>query len=137
MSIQEELESGVERRKFMRFDVPLSLKFKSMDAVSGSSAGTTINFSRHGFCFESPGPVLTSSSTVEFELKIPGKDLFVPIRGYVVWSFTKDSKFMAGVQIREMNREAKSDILEYCYDTWLETVRKRKMSSGIVDHRYC
>jgi c-di-GMP-binding flagellar brake protein YcgR len=137
MSLQEELENSAERRKFMRFDIPLVLKFKLMDAVSGSSSGTTINFSRHGFCFESAGPALPSSETVEFELQIPGKDTFVPIRGYVVWSSTVDTKFMAGVQIREMNREAKSDILEYCYDTWLETVRKRKMSSGIVDNRYC
>ena len=137
MSLPEELESAIERRKFMRFDVPLGLKFKSRDAVSSSSSGTTINFSRHGFCFESEGAALPSFVDVEFELQIPGKDSFVPIKGYVVWSRTDESKFMAGVQIREMNREAKSDILEYCYDTWLETVRKRKLSSGIVDHRYC
>lgn len=134
MDIQREFEDPVERRKFMRFDIPLNVKFKQPETGPDYSSGTTINFSRHGFCFESKGPALQASSNVELRVQIPGKEIFVPITGYIVWTKDCNDGFMAGVQIRDMNREAKSDILEYCYDAWLDTVRKRQMSSDVLEH---
>ena len=136
MNSKKEIENAIERRKFMRFDVPLGIRFKPTEDVPEYSSGTTINFSRHGFCFESDGTALPSSSNIEFNVQVPGKELFVPISGYVVWSQKVKNRFFAGIQIREMSREAKSDILEYCYDTWLETVRKRKMSSSVSEHKF-
>jgi c-di-GMP-binding flagellar brake protein YcgR len=134
MDTQKELDNPIERRKFMRFDIPLNIEFRQAAAASNYYSGTTINFSRHGFCFESDGPVLQPFSAVELRVQIPGKEIFVPITAHIVWTQNIDNRFMAGVLIREMNREAKSDILEYCYDTWLETVRKRQMSSEVIDH---
>lgn len=134
MDTQKELDNPMERRKFMRFDIPLNVEFKQPEETSGYYSGTTINFSRHGFCFESEGPPLHAFSNVELRVQVPGKEIFVPITGYIVWAQHHKNSFMAGVKIRDMNREAKSDILEYCYDTWLETVRKRQMSSEVIDN---
>jgi len=134
MDLQKEIDNPIERRRFMRFDIPLNIKFKEPEAASDFSSGTTINFSRHGFCFESDGPPLQKSSTVELRVQVPGKEIFVPITGHIVWIQNLNNRFIAGVQIRDMNREAKSDILEYCYDTWLDTVRKRQMNSEVIDH---
>ena len=134
MDLQKEFNNPVERRKFMRFDIPLNIEFKQPESASDYHSGITVNFSRHGFCFESEGPPLQASSNVELRVQVPGKEIFVPIIGHIVWTQNLSDRFMAGVQIRDMNREAKSDILEYCYDTWLETVRKRQMSSEMIDH---
>ena len=134
MTIQKEFDNPIERRKFMRFDIPLNVEFKQSTATSDYCSGTTINFSRHGFCFESDAPPLEKASDVELRVQVPGKEVFVPVTGHIVWTQTLNNKFLAGVQIRDMNREAKSDILEYCYDTWLDTVRKRQMSSDVAHH---
>jgi len=134
MTIQKEFDNPIERRKFMRFDIPLNVEFKQSTATSDYCSGTTINFSRHGFCFESDAPPLEKASDVELRVQVPGKEVFVPIIGNIVWTQALNNRFLAGVQIRDMNREAKSDILEYCYDTWLDTVRKRQVNSEMVHH---
>jgi c-di-GMP-binding flagellar brake protein YcgR len=133
MDIQKELDNPMERRKFMRFDIPLNVEFTQPEEASDYYSGITINFSRHGFCFESEGPPLQTLTNVKLRVQIPGKEIFVPITGHIVWTQNLNNRFMAGVQIRDMNREAKSDILEYCYNTWLETVRKRQLSSKVID----
>ena len=132
MDMQNKLDNPIERRKFMRFDIPLNVEFKQPDGALQFHPGTTVNFSRHGFCFESDGPPPQAYSNVELRVQVPGKEIFVPVNGYIVWTQNLKNRFLAGVQIREMNREAKSDILEFCYDTWLETVRKRQMSSEVM-----
>ncbi|KPK02615.1 MAG: hypothetical protein AMK71_01640 [Nitrospira bacterium SG8_35_4] len=134
MDMQKEFDNPIERRKFMRFDIPLNVEFKQSEATPYYCSGTTINFSRHGFCFESDGPPLQKASNVELRVQVPGKEVFVPVIGNIVWTQALNNRFLAGVQIRDMNREAKSDILEYCYDTWLDTVRKRQMSSDVAHH---
>jgi hypothetical protein len=134
MDMRRQPDDPVERRKFIRFDIPLNVKFKQPESGPDYSSGTTINFSRHGFCFESEGPALQASSSVELRLQVPGREIFVPVTGYIVWTKNINNRFIAGVQIRDMNREAKSDILEYCYDTWLDTVRKRQLNSEVLDH---
>jgi c-di-GMP-binding flagellar brake protein YcgR len=133
MDIQKELDNPMERRKFMRFDIPLNVEFTQPEEASDYYSGITINFSRQGFCFESEGPPLQTFTNVKLRVQIPGKEIFVPITGHIVWTQNLNNRFMAGVQIRDMNREAKSDILEYCYNTWLETVRKRQLSSKVID----
>ena len=134
MDAQKNLDDPKERRKFMRFHIPLNVEFREAAASSDYYSGTTINFSRHGFCFESDEPLFQKFSNVEMRVQVPGKEIFVPITAHIVWTQNLNNRFMAGVQIRDMNREAKSDILEFCYNTWLETVRKRQMKSEVINH---
>ncbi len=109
-----------DRRKFLRFDIPLHVKFKpSKDKLEKYVLGLTINFSRQGFCFEAPDIALEPTETLELKVMLPRENAFVPVVGDIVWKKQVDSKFMVGIKLIAMNKEAKWEILDYAYNTWM------------------
>jgi len=110
-----------ERRKFIRFDVPLDVIFKISDDSTPYSVGTTKNFSRHGCCIESKSADIKLHKNMDIQVKHPTKDIFVYASGNVVWKQQLDNdRCLLGIDIIEMNKEAKSEILDFAYDIWLE-----------------
>ena len=118
-----------ERRKFKRFNIPLNVEFKSGRETREYSSGTIINFSRDGFCFESEDVDLKLEGSIELKVKHPYKDIFIPVTGDIVWNEHLETKYLAGIKVAEMDKEAKSEILEYAYDIWLEKKRKQDLSN--------
>jgi hypothetical protein len=111
---------SIERRKFIRFEVPLDVTFKHADSAHYSS-GITKNFSRYGCCIESVRTDLLLNDNLELQVKHPHKDILVPVSGIIVWKQQlSDDKCLLGVDILDMNKEAKSEILDFAYDIWLE-----------------
>ncbi|RJQ45470.1 MAG: PilZ domain-containing protein [Nitrospiraceae bacterium] len=109
-----------DRRKYIRFEVPLDVIFKpSRDAVPYST-GITRNFSRHGLCIETTSLDMELNTNLNLMVKHPGKDIFVAATGDMVWKQHVGGKWLAGVNIVKMDKEAKSEILDYAYDVWLE-----------------
>lgn len=111
---------SIERRKFIRFDIPLDVIFKSSGEAPYSN-GITKNFSRYGCCIESKSTDLTLRDNLELQVKHPRKDIFIPASANIVWKQqVANDNLLLGVTFLEIDKEAKSEILDFAYDMWLE-----------------
>lgn len=132
MTDREDKTLDVERRKFRRFSIPLDIKFKPVKEVSEYAFGEMINFSRNGFCFESDSIPVNMDDTVEFIVKLPTKETCEPILGEIKWTRKSNDKFTAGISIKKMNKGDKCDILDSCYDLWLESAKSENISDDLI-----
>lgn len=110
----------------MRFDVSLDVAFRESKNAGDYVIGVTKNFSRSGLCFESLSVSLASESQMEFELKLPFNDTYIPVSGNVAWKEELEDKCLVGIEFTDINKEAKSQILDYAYDRWVERNRNLK-----------
>lgn len=108
-----------ERRRFKRFDVPLDVKFKLFENPSEYLSGITKNFSREGLCFESPDIDPELFKPVELKVKLPNRDTFTHVLGDLVWKEQLKNTCLAGIKFRVIEKECKSEILDFAYDLWV------------------
>ncbi len=109
-----------ERRKFIRFSIPLAMEFKLLSASDAYYPGRTINFSREGFCFETDIPHLKLNEVLDLNIKHPDNESYIPVQGEIVWLEQANNKHFAGIQLKEMDKIAKSEILDRAYAIWVE-----------------
>jgi hypothetical protein len=100
------------KRKFMRFDIPLNIEFKPTKEATEYSWGVTRNFSYEGLSLESENFDLKPKENLELRLKFPQSDMFVFLLGDVVWKRQSGRQCLAGIKLREIDKETKSEILE-------------------------
>jgi hypothetical protein len=112
-----------ERRDFNRFDVSLDVSYEQSKGSDTYFTGVTKNFSRKGLCFESQSFGLELNSPMELKVKLPDQDTFVPVMGKVAWKKHIKDKYWVGIEVQEMNTEAKIQILNHAYDIWVEKSR--------------
>ncbi len=112
-----------ERRKFIRFNVPLDLEFRQLENTVDYYPGKTTNFSREGFCFETTDPQIRLNQILEVNIKHPLNQSVVPAQGEIVWLEQAKDKRYAGVLLTEIDKAVKSEILDYAYDIWLEDIQ--------------
>jgi c-di-GMP-binding flagellar brake protein YcgR len=112
-----------ERRKFKRFDVSLEVAFKAVKNADEYFSGVTKNFSRSGLCFESLAVGFAMNAPMELELKLPYNDSYIPVSGNVAWKEQFEDKCLIGIEFSEINKDAKSQILDYAYNLWVEKNR--------------
>ena len=105
-----------DKRKFMRFSVPLVLEFKPTQGSSEYSWGLTRNFSYEGFCFESQSMDFELRKDLEFKLNIPRSYTPVSVIGNVVWIKQHEDNCLAGVKFKETDKKVKSNLLEKICD---------------------
>lgn len=114
-----------EKRKFMRFDIPLDVIFKPSTDSDFHTKGTTVNFSRSGLCFQAEKLDFRPNDSIELKVRLPKKDDYISVTGSLAWKEQlDDSSCLAGIKFREIDNEAKSVILDYAYETWLLNFRK-------------
>ncbi len=116
----------------MRFDIPLKVKFKPPKKTREYAVGITSNFSRKGFCFESQELDIEPNGITAFKVHHPQADVFVPVLGDIVWKKQVNTKFMVGVKLREMHSEAKCEILNCCYNTWVNKMQAENRNAKIA-----
>ena len=122
-----------DRRKSLRFNIPLHVKFKpSKEPLEKYALGTTINFSRRGFCFETQDIFLEPEETFELKVMLPLENAFVPVIGEIAWKKQAATKCMVGIKLIEMNKEAKWEILDYGYMLWLSKPQGRSIMEKVV-----
>ncbi len=112
-----------ERRSFKRFDIPLDVEFKISNSSEKYLAGKTINFSRTGLCLESHAIAPNIKEVTEIKIKLPEKETYTTAVCDVAWQRRVDDKFMMGIKLMAMDKEAKNEILQYGYDLWLNKMR--------------
>jgi hypothetical protein len=112
----------------MRFDTPLNVVIKPAEADFRFSFGVIHDFSRRGFCFVSQDVNINLKEILEFKIQHPFNKDFVSASGSVVWKKQIDSKYLVGIEFINMNRESKSDILDYSYNLWAEKRQSKKFN---------
>jgi len=115
-----------DRRKFIRFDIPLSVEFKPSQELPVYLKGTTKNFSREGLGVVSENFVFEPNTTLELRLKLPTKEAYISILGNVIWKRQINDKWQAGLKFREIDKAAKGEILECAYNKWLDRLRSQR-----------
>jgi hypothetical protein len=121
-----------DRRKFKRFDVSLGVEFKTSKESDRYLVGITKNFSRNGLCFESEAIDLSSKEPLELKVELPHQDTYVSVSGKVAWKEQFEDRCWIGIELRDMNKEAKSQILDYAYDQWVE---KKRINDKVPKYR--
>jgi len=109
-----------ERRRYIRFDIPLDVTFRPAEDRVPYSSGTIKNFSRDGCCIESENLNMLLNENLELQVRHPKKDIFIAAKGDIVWKQHVNGTWLAGVRILDMDKEAKSEILDLAYDIWIE-----------------
>ena len=111
-----------ERRKFMRFSVPVDVKYGApVEDIEGLSMSRDV--SREGISF----PVnkqMVRGTMVELEMDVPGEIAPIFAQGEVAWvkESAERGDFDAGLKVARMNPFDRSRLLEYVYKEWLKVV---------------
>ena len=114
----------VERRKFIRFSVPVDVKYGApVEGIEGLSMSRDV--SREGIGF----PVnkqMARGTAVELEIGIPGELAPIFASGEVAWMkrSSERSDFDAGMKVVKMDPFDRSRLLEYVYNEWLKVMDK-------------
>ena len=116
------------RRNYFRFDVPIKVTMENTKNGGTILTGTTINLSRSGLCFETDNTDFQPDDRIELNIEIPDSDASYPLLADVMWKQQVNDKCLTGVKIVSMDNEAKSEVLDYAYDMWLNRVRNRRVA---------
>ncbi len=116
------------RRSYFRFDVPMKVTMANTENGETSLTGTTKNLSRSGLCFETDSIGLQPHDRIELQIEIPDRDASYPLLADVMWKQQVNDRYLTGVKIVSMDSEAKSEVLDYAYDMWLNKVRSRRVA---------
>ena len=96
-----------DRRKYIRFDVPLNIRFKSPSVADSYTNAVTNNFSREGLGVLASDFSYDTNSTINMSVKHPFQDKYIDVLADVVWKSQKDNKWQVGLRIKEMDKAAK------------------------------
>ena len=117
-----------DRRKYMRFDMPLNAAYRKYKDAKEYSKGMANNISREGIGLISEHEDTKVHSTLELQLQNPMQDDPVAVLADVMWNQKIGNKWHAGLKIREIDKASKMEILEYAYDKWAQTITTKKGS---------
>lgn len=117
-SNERRLEAS-ERRKFMRFNTPLDVEYRTLTLNPIFGKTLAKDLSREGLRFGAKQP-LPIGTTVEICMAVPGDNLPVFATGRIAWADGLD----AGVKLTKISHGDRARVLEYVYREWLKSARK-------------
>ncbi len=110
-----------ERRKFIRFNTPVNLEYRSLTLNPIFGKALAKDLSREGVRVELREPV-PIGTMLELSLNVPGDNLPVFATGKIAWA----DGLEAGLKLTKINPSDRARVLEYAYQEWL---KKNKKSS--------
>lgn len=113
-----------DRRKYMRFNVPLKAEIDLRSQVGAFKEGLTWDFSREGLRLMIKGAELLSEADISLNVFVPSLDKAIPIKAKVVWNKIKGEDWEIGLKLDDIKNEDKAAILDYVYDKWREDKKK-------------
>ncbi len=119
-----------ERRKFLRFNVPLRVELSLEGTFTFFSRGEALDFSREGLKIVIPSAKILKDNPVELKVYLPNRPAPVSFKASVVWIKDKDDGSELGIKITDISSKEKSELLEYVYNVWKENM-KESDESGI------
>ena len=112
-----------DKRRFMRFDAYMSVKFTGVESTSVKGIGLSRDLCREGLKINSDKS-LQEGTQLDLEIAIPDDPKPIFSSGLVVWSRPSkgtDQGYDQGVRLLNMDPVDKFRVLDYAYNHWLET----------------
>jgi len=117
---------GKEKRKFLRFECLLPVDLVRVDGKDNISKKIEAHdFSREGIKLSIDFNI-EMGTNMEVNLQIPEKNISVPVTGEIIWVKSVDNRLEAGLRIKDMDNELKSEILNWIFPKWLEKKKQEK-----------
>ena len=115
-----------ERRKFLRFDLPIDVEAKASGESQVYAIGVTKDFSREGMSLVSRNFDFQPHASLQLKLQLPTQEESITASGDVIWKRKVDDKWQAGLRFTGIDKASKGEILDYAYDKWLDKLRNQK-----------
>ena len=100
------------KRKFKRFKLPLSLKFRPTYGATEYSSGVTTNLSSEGFGLEADDFSFIMYEHLELIIDLPGTENSVSLFGDVVWKRQAGKKCLAGIEFKMKDKSMQKEAIE-------------------------
>ena len=121
-TIKTKEEKMAERRKFLRFNTPLDMEYKTLtlNPIFGKTLAKDLSKEGVRFGIQQALPVGTS---LEISMTVPGDNLPVFATGKIAWADGLD----AGVKLTKISQNDRARVLEYVYKEWLKTSKRESV----------
>ena len=100
------------KRKFKRFELPLSVKFRPTYGATEYSTGVTTNLSIGGFGLEAHDFSFIVYEHLELIVDLPGTENPLPLFGDVVWKRQAGKRCLAGIEFRMKDKSVQKEAIE-------------------------
>ena len=110
---------GSERRKFLRFEAPLDLEYRTLTLNPIFGKALARDLSREGVRMGVKQSI-PMGTPIEICMNVPGDNLPVFATGKVAWA----DGLEAGVRLTKISHTDRTRVLEYVYREWLKASKK-------------
>ena len=111
--------NGSDRRKFMRFQAPLDVEYRTLTLNPIFGKALAKDLSREGVRMGTK-EALPPGTPIEMCLNVPGDNLPVFATGKVAWA----DGLEAGLKLTKISKTDQTRVLEYVYSEWLKNTKK-------------
>ena len=111
--------SNDERRRFMRFQAPVDLEYRTLTLNPIFGKALAKDLSREGVRLGLKQDI-PAGTPIEICLNVPGDNLPVFASGKVAWA----DGLEAGVKLTKISQSDRTRVLEYVYKEWLKSTKK-------------
>ncbi len=108
-----------ERRKYLRFNTPMDVEYKTLTLNPIFGKTLAKDLSREGLRIGVKERV-SVGTPLEIQMNVPGDNLPVFATGKIAWA----DGLEAGVRLTKMDQTDRKRVLEYVYSEWLKTTKK-------------
>ena len=108
-----------ERRRFMRFQAPMDLEYRTLTLNPIFGKALAKDLSREGLRLGVKQEIPTGTP-IEICMNVPGDNLPVFASGKVAWA----DGLEAGVKLTKISQTDRTRVLEYVYGEWLKSAKK-------------
>ena len=112
-------ESGAERRRFMRFQAPVDLEYRTLTLNPIFGKALAKDLSREGVRIGVKHEI-PAGTPIEICMNVPGDNLPVFATGKVAWA----DGIEAGVRLTKISQNDRTRVLEYVYNEWLRASKR-------------
>ena len=119
-----------ERRRFIRFDLDTSVKFRFFDGINvgDNIKGKAKNLSAEGVCVVTEREV-PRDKDVELDVSLPGKKKAVRVHGKVMWVHRVKApgkkfpdRYEAGVKLYTIDKDDENTLLKYYCERMVDSL---------------
>ena len=110
---------GSERRKYLRFDAPLDLEYRTLTLNPIFGKALARDLSREGVRMGVKQSI-PMGTPIEICMNVPGDNLPVFATGKVAWA----DGLEAGIRLTKISQTDRTRVLEYVYREWLKASKK-------------
>lgn len=117
---------GNEKRKFLRFDCLLPAELIKLEGKNDLIERATVHdFSREGLKLTINFNI-NSGTVMELKLFLPEKKIHTTMTGEITWKKCVNNRMEVGLKIIDMDKKAKTEILNWVFPKWLEKKREEE-----------